>query len=112
MRLLAISCTLALALVGTNWLSGFSQPIPQTPPTGGFDGVQVHSAIVQNGNQQPIQQIVVVDTRQQTMAVYHIASQTGRIELKSVRKIQMDLTIEQFNASEPLPSDMRLLNNR
>ncbi len=105
MRRLAVPCLLAIALVGTSWLSGFSQPIPGPPAA---SDVQVHSAVVVNG----VQQVVVIDPRQQTMAVYHIPGNTGKIELKSVRKIQMDLNIEQFNASEPLPSDMRLLNNR
>lgn len=106
MRTFAISCGLALALVGTTWLSGFSQPI-----AGGNSGtgdVQVLTALLANGTQQ----VVVVDTRQQSMAVYHVSGATGKIELKSVRKIQMDLAIEQFNASEPLPSEMRLLNPR
>ena len=107
MRTLTISCGLALALVGTTWLSGFSQPISGAG-AGNSGDVQVLTALLANGTQQ----VVVVDTRQQSMAVYHVSGMTGKIELKSVRKIQMDLAIEQFNASEPLPSDMRLLNNR
>lgn len=106
MRTLAISCGLAMALVGTTWLSGFSQPVASIPSSAG--DVQVLTALMPSG----IQQVVVVDTRQQSMAVYHVSGATGKIELKSVRKIQMDLAIEQFNASEPLPSEMRLLNGR
>ena len=106
MRTFAISCGLAMALVGTTWLSGFSQPVSGVPTPSG--DVQVLTALMANG----IQQLVVVDSRQQSMAVYHVSGTTGKIELKSVRKIQMDLAIEQFNAVEPLPSEMRLLNNR
>ncbi len=106
MRPFAISCGLAMALVGTTWLSGFSQPV-STPPSAPGD-VQVHAVLLPNGTHQ----IVVVDTRQQSMALYHVVGTSGKIELKSVRKIQMDLAIEQFNASEPLPSEMRLLNAR
>lgn len=106
MRTLAISCSLALALVGTTWLSGFSQPVSAVP--GQSSDVQVLTTMLANGTQQ----VVVVDTRLQSMAVYRVSGEDGKIQLKSVRKIQMDLAIEQFNASEPLPSEMRLLNAR
>lgn len=106
MRTIAITCSFALALVASTWLSGFGQPVAGAPASSG--DVQVLTALLADGTQQ----VVVVDTRQQSMAVYHVKGATGKIELKSVRKIFMDLAIEQFNASEPLPSEMRLLNSR
>lgn len=53
------------------------------------------------------QQIVVVDTRQTTMAVYHVEPAQGKIQLKSVRNLVWDLRMEQFNAQAPLPSELR-----
>lgn len=54
-----------------------------------------------------LQQIVVIDTRDRVMAVYHVELQTGVAELKSVRKIHWDLQMEQFNGTSPLPQAIR-----
>lgn len=105
MRKIAVSLGAAVALVAALWLNSFGQP-PAAAHTGPTLGdTQVLSTLLPTG----FQQIVVVDTRQQVMAVYHIEPAGGKIQLKSVRKLQMDLAIEQFNATEPLPSEMRLL---
>lgn len=53
------------------------------------------------------QQIVLVDPAKQTMAVYHIDPSRGEIQLKSVRKIDADFSIEEFNATEPTPTAIR-----
>jgi hypothetical protein len=96
---------LALVVVAAPWLDVFSQQAvpPQSSSAGGE--VQVHSTLLPTG----VQQIVVVDARAQTMAVYHIEPMTGKILLKSVRSIRLDLAMEVFNATSPLPSEMRLL---
>ena len=61
------------------------------------------SATLSNG----FQQIVLVDPAKQTMAVYHIDPSRGEIHLKSVRKIDADFSIEEFNATEPTPTAIR-----
>ncbi|MCC6511240.1 MAG: hypothetical protein IT423_19215 [Pirellulaceae bacterium] len=104
MRAIAITSGLALALVAGSWLSGFGQQTSGAQGGPPEAGIQVLSTLLPGGNQQ----IVVFDSRQQSMAVYQIQA-TGKIQLTSVRKIQMDLAIEQFNAVEPLPSEMRLM---
>lgn len=71
-------------------------------PSDGTD-VTVVSTMLPTGTQQ----IVVVDTRQTTMAVYHVEPAQGKIQLKSVRKLVWDLRMEQFNAQNPLPSELR-----
>ena len=52
------------------------------------------------------QQVTVIDPKARVMSVYHIEFATGQIELRSVRKIQFDLQIKQFNTKEPLPEQI------
>jgi hypothetical protein len=54
-----------------------------------------------------LQQVTVIDPRQQVMSVYHIEAATGAIELKSVRKIEWDLRMVEFNGAKPLPLEIR-----
>jgi hypothetical protein len=61
------------------------------------------SVVLSNGNQQ----VAMVDNTKATMAVYHIDSTTGDIQLKSVRKLDADFLLEEFNLSEPTPSTIR-----
>jgi hypothetical protein len=51
--------------------------------------------------------LTVVDPKQQVISVYHIDLPTGKIALKSVRKIQWDLQIMDFNTENPLPQEIR-----
>lgn len=100
---------LALAVVGWLWLDVFSQPFaPQAigAQTGNLAAdVQVVSTLLPNGTQQ----VVLFDSQQRSLAVYHIEPVQGKIQLRSVRNVRMDLAVEDFNAMEPLPREMRLL---
>ena len=53
------------------------------------------------------QQLVIVDPATLTLAVYHIEPSRGDIQLKSVRKIDADFSLEEFSLSEPTPSTIR-----
>ena len=53
-----------------------------------------------------IQVITVVDTEAKKIAVYHLDISTGGLKLLSVRDIQPDLMLDQFNATSPLPSEI------
>jgi len=58
----------------------------------------------------PADQVTIVDPKLRTMAVYHVKkTSTGEttIELKSVRKFEWDLQMEEFNATNPLPREVR-----
>ena len=61
------------------------------------------SVILANG----FQQLAVVDHAKSTIAVYHIDPTSGDIQLKSVRRIDADFALEEFNLSEPTPSTIR-----
>ena len=89
------------------WISSSSTPnaLSQTStaaPTD-RDGVQVVSTLLPTGTQQ----IVVVDTADRAMAVYHVEPSDGKIQLKSVRQMDWDLRMEHFNGQSPLPSELR-----
>jgi hypothetical protein len=58
------------------------------------------------------QQITLVDPRQRVMAVYHVERATGALQLKSVRNVQWDLTIEDYNSGTPAPRDIRVLREQ
>ena len=61
------------------------------------------SALLSNG----FQQIAIFEQTKQTLAVYHINPTSGDIQLKSVRKIEADFFLQEFNLSEPAPSTIR-----
>jgi len=54
--------------------------------------------------------VVVVDTSQRVLAVYHVDRATGEIALRSVRNLNWDLQMLEFNSGEPLPQDIRKLH--
>ncbi|MEM7475189.1 MAG: hypothetical protein AAF483_09375 [Planctomycetota bacterium] len=84
--------------------SALSQTQASNPVSGGTDAdVQVVSTLLPTGTQQ----IVVVDTSQRAMAVYHVDPADGKIQLKSVRQLDWDLKMEHFNGQAPLPSELR-----
>ena len=59
------------------------------------------------------QQVTVIDTKSRVMSVYHIENKSGAITLKSVRSIQADLLIDEYNTESPLPREIRaMLSNR
>lgn len=61
------------------------------------------SVLLSNG----FQQIAIFDQTKQTLAVYHINPASGDIQLKSVRKLEADFFLQEFNLSEPTPSTIR-----
>lgn len=54
-------------------------------------------------------QVTLIDAKSRVMAVYHVDRTTGQIELKSVRNVQWDLLVEEFNGVRPLPREIRAL---
>lgn len=77
-------------------------------PAGLNDGLIALSEMVD----QRFQQVTVIDPRSQTMCVYHIDSSSGEIALRSVRKIQWDLQMTDFNGSKPLASEVKALSQQ
>lgn len=107
LRMVLVFGIVSLALVG--W--GFGQKVGLS--VGGHAGQQSLSvgtagltavATVVEGR---YQQVTVLDPAQRAMAVYHIRLDSGQIELKSVRNIQWDLQLVEFNGVRPLPQEIQ-----
>jgi hypothetical protein len=61
------------------------------------------SVLLSNG----FQQVAIFENTKQTLAVYHINPTYGDIQLKSVRRMDADFALQEFNLSEPTPSTIR-----
>ena len=55
------------------------------------------------------EQLTLIDTNQRVVSVYHIDPSSGQITLKSVRDVNWDLRMTQFNGTSPLPNEIRTL---
>jgi hypothetical protein len=53
------------------------------------------------------QLLTLIDPRQRVMSVYRIDTGSGKIALLSVRNIQWDLQMTEFNGVNPLPQEIR-----
>ena len=58
------------------------------------------------------QQITIVNSSRGTMLVYHIDSETGQITLLSSRRLTWDFSLDQYNATKPLPTEIRRMVER
>ena len=55
------------------------------------------------------QQVTVIDPQTRVMSVYHISHASGTIKLVSVRSIQADLRMDEYNTDSPLPREIRAI---
>ena len=55
------------------------------------------------------EQLTVIDPKFRVIGVYHINPADGELALRSVRSIQWDLRMTQFNGVSPLPQEIRSL---
>lgn len=60
----------------------------------------------QGGSPPQIRVITVVDTEAKKIVVYHMAMATGQLWLRSVRDMQPDLMLHEYNATLPTPSEI------
>ena len=87
---------------GPAGLPAWNIPSPQS--TG--NGAALMSAVLMPDG---TQQIVMVDTNMRSMAVYHIAPSSGVITLRSVRKLDADFGLDEFNSADPTPEKIRAI---
>lgn len=52
-------------------------------------------------------QIALVDPKGKVISVYGIDRDSGEIELSSVRKVEWDLQLDEFNGKQPTPREIR-----
>lgn len=53
--------------------------------------------------------VALVDPERRVMGVYQIDPSSGEIQLKSVRNVQWDLQMDEFNGTSPAPRDVRAM---
>ncbi len=58
---------------------------------------------------QGVQQITLIDPKTRVMSVYHVNSANGAVALRSVRNVQWDLQMDEFNGVAPSPREIRSL---
>lgn len=58
------------------------------------------------------QQVTIVNATRGTMLVYHVNGDTGQITLQSSRRLTWDFSLDEFNATAPLPSEIRQMIER
>lgn len=71
-------------------------------------GLVVHTSTSEDGGQH----MIMVDPETRVMAVYHVDGTNGKVSLRSVRNLQWDLLIEEFNGGTPSPREIRKLLNQ
>jgi hypothetical protein len=83
----------------------------QLPDAVAADNVSAAGGLIALGSDvaQGRQQVTVIDPRTYVMSVYHIEHATGTISLKSVRNIQADLMMDEYNTDIPLPREVRAI---
>ena len=106
--LLGVGLVTVAVAVGEPRGEMFAQRVAPAAPVpaavAGSELVVVPTALGDKG-----QMLTVVDPRQRVLAVYHIDPLTGKIALKSVRNIQWDLQMPDFNNENPRPQEIRSL---
>lgn len=55
------------------------------------------------------QRVIVFDKDRFTLAVYEVDMLGGRIALRSVRQVQWDLALEEFNSLPPKPAEVQAM---
>ena len=99
---------LVMAAVGAAGQRGevFAQRVtpPAPPAVAGSELIVVPATLADKG-----QMLTVVDPRQKVVCVYHIDLATGKIALRSVRKIHWDLQMTYMNNENPLPQEIQSL---
>jgi len=56
--------------------------------------------------------VILIDPLLRRIAVYHIEGDGGAIQLKSVRNLNADLQVQEYNSGDPSPIDMQKLLDR
>lgn len=96
-----------LAVFAMGAMPAHSQVAPQGAIPSAISTADNQMIVVSSVVEDRYRQVVVLDPRQNTLAVYHVELATGNVELKCVRNITWDLQITCFNGKKPLPSEIQ-----
>ncbi len=98
--------TAALAIVGWTAWSAFAQEASVgngASASSGATGLITHVHEVEG---KPLT-VVVVEPVRQVLGVYHVMRDTGEIKLKSIRNLQGDLQMQEFNSPDLAPGNIQ-----
>jgi hypothetical protein len=96
----------ALAYSGEFLAQVFAQRPAAPGSMSGGESLSSHCVELPDGRQL----ITLIDQRTRCMAVYQVDPRTGAIGLKSVRNVQWDLQMDEFNTGgNPSPKEIRTL---
>ena len=98
----------AAVLVGVVARAQSEQHVTPRPVVGASAGLFTH--LVSRADRPT--QLILVDPERLVVSVHHIAAESGEIQLKSVREIQWDLELSEFNTVDPLPEHIRNMVQR
>jgi hypothetical protein len=108
---LLVACLLLVAFFGENLALVFAQRpagVPASPERSFATGDALLSHSIELGDGR--QQITLIDARTRSLAVYQVDPRTGAIALKSVRNVNWDLQMDEFNCGgNPSPKEIRSL---
>ncbi len=104
---LGIALVAGLVALAMGAMPAHSQVAPQEGIPGQVANPDNQMIVVSSVVEDRYRQVVVVDPRRYTFAVYHVELSTGNVELKCVRNITWDLQITCFNGKKPLPSEIQ-----
>jgi len=117
---LIVVAVLGFSCLGSSWTKsqvnaqqpGFTAYTPKTeaqPTPMAVAGAQEGIIAIQMPGTPTHQLMTLVDARRRVMSVYQIDRNSGEIRLKSVRNVDWDLQLDEFNGTNPSPREIQTL---
>jgi hypothetical protein len=105
---LCVAAAVAFAWLSASWVVVAAQrpgrPAPGVPGVNSQAGqFWTMTTPLDDGRQM----LLLLDQQSRCLAVYHVDPVAGTVQLKSTRDLTWDLMIEEFNAQEPRPSNLK-----
>jgi hypothetical protein len=104
--IVVVGLVMAAAVAGDPRSEGFARMAPASGVQSGTELIVVPATLGDRG-----QMLTVVDPRQRVMGVYHI-DVAGKIALRSVRNLTMDLQMECYDNEGLLPREIRSMSDK
>ena len=102
--------SIVLAFHSTGIGAGAPELLHEQPPAMAAEAGDLMGFV--NPNAVGGQQVTIVNASRSTMLVYHVNSETGQITLQSSRRLTWDFSLDQYNATTPLPTEIRQMVER
>jgi hypothetical protein len=87
---------------GQGGFAGWTTPAAQATSN---DAALMSTVFMPDGTQQ----LILVDTTIKSIAVYHVAPNSGVITLRSVRRVDADFSLDEYNGADPTPEKIRAI---